>query len=399
MNMKSLSTILLFLGITLIRGANMPTRNATSPIRNESQILNNDNVSINETNISTSKKEESRFFSHRQLTILLIITVSIAVLGALLNSAVILAMIFDPLKILRKGPWITILNLAIADLLSCVFCFLDWTSFPIFKIFYLSNSEIKFVAFGWSFSTGASFLFLTFFSVQIFFLTMNPLKRRFTFTTSKVFSASVGIWLFSIPIGFCYVIDIFQPVHDQDHSEHIKFWVIRIAFLHFLTLVQLTLNMQVVIKIIRSRRNTEDDCIQNNKHRNIAKTVVILTAILFITTFPFLLLKQIEFVSRMNKTHKSKFIAKLGKIVYLFYPVLIINFVANPILYSLRLRDFRRSLLALIGKIRGNNAHIHTNNISFRLSKRSSMNSSTSQKSKATQGLINSSLLTATTPV
>lgn len=55
MNMKSLSIILLFLGITLIRGANMPTRNATSPIRNESQILNNDNVSINETNISTSK--------------------------------------------------------------------------------------------------------------------------------------------------------------------------------------------------------------------------------------------------------------------------------------------------------------------------------------------------------
>lgn len=306
-------------------------------------------------------------------------------------------MIFDPLKILRKGPWITILNLAIADLLSCVFCFLDWTSYPIFKIFYLSDSELKIVAFGWSFSTGASFLFLTYFSVQIFFLTMNPLKRRFTFTTSKVFSASVGIWLISIPIGFCYVIDIFQSVHD--HSGPIKFWVIRIAFLHFLTLVQLTLNIQVVIKIISSRRNTEDDCSHNNKHRNIAKTVVILTAILFITTFPFLLLKQIEFVSKMNNTHKSKFIAKLGKIVYLFYPVLIINFVANPILYSLRLRDFRRSLFALIGKIRGNNAHIHGNNISFRLSKRSSTNSSSSQKSKATQGLINSSLLTATTPV
>ncbi|XP_046859975.1 2-oxoglutarate receptor 1-like [Xenia sp. Carnegie-2017] len=375
MKMKSLNLVLLFIGVTLISGSSMPTNATNSKFpthKNNSDLANG-------TNTSTTSKG-GFLLSRQQRKNLVIIIISVAVIGALLNIAVILAIVFDPLRILRKGPWITILNLAIADFLWCVTCFFQWLDYYEFNIINFTGSERllyeDIVQFGWSFSNGASFLFLTFFSMQIFVLTKHPLKSRFMFTTPKVLSACIGLWLLSIPVGFCYIIHRFPPF--DKHFR--KFWMARIAFLHFLTLVQLILNIQVTIQIIRSGRNTKDDCRHNNKHRNMAKTVVILTAIFFITTFPFRTLRQIEFVLRMNNTK----IGNLDEVAYLFYPLLLMNFVANPIMYSLRHSDYRRTFLAFLGKIRGKNVHIPktTANTSFKLTQRSSINSDRYQSGK-----------------
>ena len=51
---------------------------------------------------------------------------AVAVLGTVLNVAVIFAIVIDPLKVLRKGPWITILSLAFADLITCIGGFFAW---------------------------------------------------------------------------------------------------------------------------------------------------------------------------------------------------------------------------------------------------------------------------------
>lgn len=332
----------------------------------------------------------SFLLSRQQRKNMVFVIMSVAVIGAPLNLAVILAIVFDPLRILRKGPWITILNLAIADFLSCVTCFFQWLNYHDFNIINFTKNEIRLYKdifqFGWSLSTGASYLFLTFFSMQIFVLTKHPLKSRFMFTTPKVLLACIGVWLFSIPVGFCHLMHKFPPFDRKLIFG--KFWLARLAFLNFLTLVQLILNIYVTIQIIRSGRNAKDDCRHNNKHRNMAKTVVILTAILFITTFPFLTLRQIEFVLRMNNTK----IGNLHEVAYLFYPLLLMNFVANPILYSLRLTDYRRTFLAFIGKIGGKNVHIPkpTVNTSFQLTQRSSINSDISQSGKTKHMLMES---------
>jgi hypothetical protein len=51
---------------------------------------------------------------------------SLAAVAALLNLLVIIAIVFDPLKIVRRGPWVTILNLATADLFTCISAFCLW---------------------------------------------------------------------------------------------------------------------------------------------------------------------------------------------------------------------------------------------------------------------------------
>ncbi|XP_046860185.1 type-1 angiotensin II receptor-like [Xenia sp. Carnegie-2017] len=242
--MKSLNLVLLFIGVTLLSGSSMPTNATNSKFpthKNNSDLANG-------TNTSTTSKG-GFLLSRQQRKNLVIIIISVAVIGALLNLAVTLAIVFDPLRILRKGPWITILNLAIADFLSCVTCFFQWLDYYEFNIINFTCSERilyeNIVQFGCSFSIGASFLFLTFFSMQIFVLTKHPLKSRFMFTTPNVLSSCIGVWLLSIPVGFCYIIHRFPPF--DKHFR--KFWVARIAFLHFLTLVQLILNIKLPLRL------------------------------------------------------------------------------------------------------------------------------------------------------
>jgi hypothetical protein len=121
------------------------------------------------------------FLSPEERRILNIVTITVVATGALLNFVVIIAMAIDPLKILHKGPWVTILNLAIADLISCI------SSFCLGRAVYAyNNKEVYDVIsnFGWGFGVSASVLWLTFLSVQIFVITKFPLKSRYWFTTA-----------------------------------------------------------------------------------------------------------------------------------------------------------------------------------------------------------------------
>ena len=271
------------------------------------------------------------------------VTMSVATLGALLNSVVIVAMAIDPLKILRKGPWVNILNLAVADLISCISCFCVWG-----KRFLTDEIEpglyYAIAIFGWGFGTSASFLFLTFLTVQIFLVTKFPIKTRYWFTTLKIVSVGIVIWLFALLLG----------LNQISHLSHfpltvrLKIWAAQIGVLQIALAVQVILNIQVMVEIARSGRSTGNA--QNTKHKNIAKTVVILTLILFFTAFPYFVLKQIEFLSRLKYFGEGKTAAILFYLSYCYAPIAMLNFAANPILYSLRLPNYRQTLLSFIGK-------------------------------------------------
>ena len=271
-----------------------------------------------------------------------IVVMSVATLGALLNFLVIVAMACDPLKILRKGPWVTILNLAVADVISSVSFVCVWGAHMFFPN-QVSNVFYGVTFFSWMFGVSASFLFLTFLTVQIFLITKFPLRKRYCFTTLEIVLLCFGVWLFAIPMGLCRIAYLVFSL-----NTNLKIWAAQIGVLQLAVLIQIFLNIQVIAEIIRSGRasgNTE-----NTKHRNIAKTVVILTLILFITAFPYFILKQIEYFVRLGYLGKGTTATTLFAINYCFTPIAALNFTANPILYSLRLPQYRKTLLAMIGK-------------------------------------------------
>ena len=268
---------------------------------------------------------------------------SVVATGTLLNFVVIIAMAIDPLKILRKGPWVTILNLAIADLISCMSTFFLWG-----EIFFISESELYYdiTIFGWGFGCSASFLWLTFLTVQIFAITKFPLKSRYWFTTLKIVLVGIAVWLFAFLLGLTQITYRFHLPERMG----LKIWSARIGVLQIAVVVQIVLNIQVAFEIIRSGRSTGNP--HNAKHRNIAKTVIILTLILFLTAFPFFLLRQLEFFARLGYFDQGKTAGVLRYLSYCYAPIAMLNFAANPILYALRLPDYRQTLLAFVGKTR-----------------------------------------------
>jgi hypothetical protein len=269
---------------------------------------------------------------------------SVATLGVFFNSLVIVAMAIDPLKVLRKGPWVTILNLAIADLICCI------SSFCVYGegFFYPGQTTAPLVFalivdLSWMFGVSASFLFLTFLTVQIFLITKFPLTRRYCFTTLEAVLICIGVWLFAVPMGLCNI----AYLHFS-HSTSLKLYAAQIGVLQLALLLQIFLNIEVVGEVIRSGRTAANT--ENTKHKNIAKTVVILTLILFITAFPYFVMRQIEYFVRLGYFGESKTAMILYGIAYCFTPIAVLNFTANPILYSLRLPQYRKTLLTFIGK-------------------------------------------------
>ncbi|CAB4020500.1 ---NA---, partial [Paramuricea clavata] len=127
----------------------------------------------------------------------------------------------------------------------------------------------------------------------------------------------------------------------------LKIWTAHIGVLQIALVVQIVLIIQVAIEIIRSGRSTGNP--QNAKHKNIAKTVIILTPILFLTAFPYFLLKQLQFLARLGYFDHDKTAGSLlHNLSYRYAPIAMLNFAANPILYALRLPDYRETLLAFV---------------------------------------------------
>ena len=258
-----------------------------------------------------------------------------------LNIVVIVAIVIDPLKVLRKGPWITILSLATADLISCISAFCIWG----WKYFTHGQDELYFTIadFLWMFGASGSFLMLTFLTVQIFIITKFPIKSRCWLTTTKIILLGMGLWVLSVLLGLSNIAWL-----HYHWKKAFKIYIAQIAILEVATATQVILNIRIAIEIIRSGRVTGNAHV--TKHKNIAKTVMILTVILFFTAFPYFVFKQLEHLARLQHFGKSNTGKVLFAISYCYTPIALLNFVANPILYSLRLPDYRNSLLAFICK-------------------------------------------------
>ena len=280
---------------------------------------------------------------YEEKKIVCIVTMFVASVGFLLNFAVILVMIIDPCKILRKGPWVTILNLAAADLISCVsyFC----TSSDIFLVKRYEELYYAIVFFSEMFGVSASFFMLTFLTVQTFLVIKFPFHSRNAWLTMrKIISTCTLIWIFSFLFGLGNISWLRYP----EGNTTFKIYAGEIGTLHLVVIVQIILNVQVAIEIRRSSRITGNAT--DNKQRNMAKTVIILTVILILTAFPYFILTQLRYIVRLGIFGQDTTARKLFAVAYYYTPLAVLNFVLNPILYALRLPDYRKSLLACVGK-------------------------------------------------
>ena len=184
------------------------------------------------------------------------------------------------------------------------------------------------------FGISASFMLLAFFSLQVYTVTKFPFKAPHFWTRRKVTLCCVGIWVLAALLGLEGIFFFLQP--DLDRLK--KWWTVRTVVCSSIVIIQIILKIFTCWEIFKTRRNSGQS--QSSKHRQITTTVMIMVVIQMFTALPFVAILQLEFLVNIKL---------LWKIITYISPLAWFNFCVNPIIYFLRLPDYRSSLLSLCG--------------------------------------------------
>ena len=281
-------------------------------------------------------------------------------IGAFLNILLIIAFLADPLKVLRRGVWITILNLAFADLISCVANFLDVGLISEFDV--TDSMTFRIVRFFLTFGVSASFMLLATLTVETYVVTKYPIKGRVLLTRKKTVILCAMAWFLAMPLGLSNIAYLFT----DNFSRLMKIYIAQIAVLELTVIIQVILKVLIIREIMKSRRNINTHHQQQQQQQQIAKTIIMLNVILIVTALPYFVSKQLEFVWKLPVVGGNQLLWRFSNY---YEPIAAINYLANPILYARRLPDYRRTLrapftkcksLSFTGCLRWNNSTITT---------------------------------------
>lgn len=248
-------------------------------------------------------------------------------------------MIVDPLRNLHKGAWVTILNLAFADLITTAGAILS-CSIPRLQMKPSDSSlwrSISDVVLNSGYS--ASFFFLTLLNVEVFVITKYPLHCKSILTKTKVCIACAFAWLLGIALGCLGFI-------TENFELAMKVLVAWIGILELAVLIQVILKILIILEIVKSRKSLSTSCM-SGKHKNVAKTVIILNALLMFTAFPYFVSLQIWYMDRLDVIDVPVF---MNQFAQYYYPVGLISSAVNPLVYAWRLPEYRRTLLVCLRK-------------------------------------------------
>ena len=184
----------------------------------------------------------------------------------------------------------------------------------------------------------ASFMFLTLLTVQVYMIIKYPIRSRLILTKTKVALACLVVWALAVLLGLSPLAAVWVQ-----GKEYLYFVIFLIAVLTLVVVILVVFKVLIVVEILRSRRDDVNAETQNKKQKDLAKTLVTLGVILVVTAFPYFLAKQIFSIY----AHLHMDTRMVLQFSYYYGLVFALNFIANPVLYSLRLQDYRRSLLAL----------------------------------------------------
>ena len=192
-------------------------------------------------------------------------------------------------------------------------------------------------------------MLLTFLTIQTYIIVKYPIQSRFIISGKKIGLSCLVVWSLATLLGFGSVLHRIKK--DFAFALSMKIYIAQIAVLELAVVVQLVLKVLIIREIVASARNIEGEAERRDhtKHKEIAKTILILIAILIVTALPYFVAKQIEYLYKLRVVRGDPLVRLFSNY---YEPVALLNFALNPVLYSLRLPDYRRSLRSLLCKCR-----------------------------------------------
>ncbi len=293
----------------------------------------------------------------------------IGIIGIITNGILLLVLYLDPFKCFRRPSMYFVISLSFSDLstgiASCLYAM---------KNHFTSEYFLKVVTSSIWASVENSFIIILLMAIERFIVIRYPMKAKSIITGRRMFMAIVVTWLVSILLGAG--VSLPEPIND-----YVMFGCLIKCFLIILVMLGVYLRMICLLrkssKIFRGKQLVRHSRCEQGKNpkdatyqRSLNMVVFYLALVLIITVLPHLIIGQIYLGYKFfYPTHHRP--VSLAYAPYISFPLELLNFVLNSIIYAYRLPQFRRTLCYYLSR-KSRNKHREGSTLIF-LRNRNSM--------------------------
>ena len=256
--------------------------------------------------------------------------IAISILGVVLNILLLIAFIKDPLKCFRNSGTYLVMNLSVSDCLTCLILGL------------YSTGKLGFYAIycvGYLF-TAVSVLTITCISIDRLIMVAYPIKHHIFVKGKLMFLWITAIWIISSSI---------PTVEMLYKSRQNGVYLIAMSFIAFSALLYSTtyymLKKQSKSLALQNSNESRAQEIRIIKEKRFLKTIIIIAAIAFICVVPAMILLETHEDMGFSYGHFS-FDVFVKTCTFMFYT----NFAVNPLIYVVRLKNYRKTFHLLYWK-------------------------------------------------
>ena len=278
------------------------------------------------------------------MDLLNIIIISIAVLGAVNNGILLLIFVINPLKTFTSTSTYFIKTLTVADLVTSLMVIIG-------ECIAVSSKSFSraYYFFSWM-SVQISFYLIFIMAIERYIAVHYPLKKQVIVTRERTLVCVFIVCSFSAILA------------GISEIKTIRFYILFSLFCLFDLIV--TCVAFVYIKILVSLKKISAEvrrsCRLNSarqlrlgldkikEDRQLLIVVLIMLTVLVVTVLPYTLASQVLLVDRLFYKDWSLDRDMLRTFAKYYFPVEMINFAVNPIIYAIRLPNYRKSLMALL---------------------------------------------------
>ena len=282
--------------------------------------------------------EKTNIFAEvgQQLTSLILPAIIICILGVLSNVLLLIAFIKDPLKCFRNSGTYLVVNLSVSDCLTCL----------ISSVVYIRgrNQNHLILYFPMFWLAGVSFISIASISIDRFLMIAYPIKHRILMKGKVVILWIAAIWILSS------VIPIFRLFSDDRVRETVDIIVLNV----YPVIVIILSSVMYSSTFYKLKKQSRDIALQNSndiraqeirnlKERRFIQTIIIIACTAFVSVVPSLIFSMVY-----NSLGFNSLALEIVGAISIF--ILCLNFAVNPLIYILRLPNYRKTFYLLFCK-------------------------------------------------
>ena len=260
----------------------------------------------------------------------------ICILGALSNALLLVAFIKDPLRCFRNSGTHLVMSLSVSD---CLWCLLSLAS----QISPRISSDVIVRCFI-ILMANVSSVMITSISIDRFWMVSYPIRHRILMKSKVIVLCIAAIWIVNILISFfLFILDVNTTTAVQGVCAYSVVVIILSSVMYSSTYYKLRKQSRNM-----ALHNSTDGRAQEMrilKEKRFLKTIIIIACIAFICIVPFFALFLLRFsLLLVNDLQAFMIFYAVSAVIYQ------INFAVNPLIYILRLPNYRKTFYLLYCK-------------------------------------------------